>query len=291
MYFRAVRSIRFAIVVRNVSLLALFLANQFCHSASSPEAAAKVNRRVEVSGIAHTVRQLQPGMVSEINKPQQGVPANVRGALREAATHAFQAGPMIEQMRARLGTVLSVAQLDDTLAWLDSPLGRRITAAENEGAEPAAFAKMQAYARELERRPPPKRRVNLIDELNRATGSSEIAATIMEGAILASALGANAAQPVQQQVPGEVLRQQIKASLPQLRQQSDQMVALSMFYVYRSMSDQEIESYLKFLKSPSGAAYAKGAVEAFRETMLDAFGRFMVAMPKALAKHKDMGKT
>ena len=290
MSIRAVRSSQSPRVAASALAFALFLAGQFSNAAS-PEIASKVDRLIDVSGLAHTARQVLPGMLSGIDPPQQGVPANVRSALRAAATQAFQPEPMIERIRTRLGAALTAGHLDDTLAWLDSPLGRRLTAAENEVAEPAALTQMQAYGRQLEKRPPAKHRVGLIEDLTRTIGATEVSATILEGTILASALGLNAAQPVQQQVSPDVLRQRVKSSLPEFRQQTDQVVTLSLFYAYRSMSDREIESYLKFLKSPSGAAYSKVATEALSEAILEAIGRFMVALPKALDKYKSTTST
>lgn len=271
-----------------IALIGWSLGGPVSHAASGPGAADRVGRLLDASGMAHTVRQVLPGMLEGINTPQPGVPASVRGALSDAATQAFQPGPMIEKVRARMGTALNDRQIGDTLAWLDGALGRRITAAENEAAEPAALGRMEAYSKELERQPPVKRRAGLIGELNRVTGSGELTASILEAAVLASALGVNAAQPAQQRVPGDVLHKKVKASLPQLRQQSEQMVTLGLHYSYRAFSEKEIESYLNFLKTPSGAAYSKAAVAAFSDAMLDAMGRFMQAIPKALDKNKGM---
>ena len=275
-------------VAAAIALIGWSLAGHISHAASGPEAAGKVDRLLDASGMAHTVRQILPGMLEGINSPQPGVPANVRGALSDAATQAFQPGPMMEKVRARMGSALNDRQIGDTLGWLDSPLGSRITAAENEASEPAALGRIEAYAKELERRPPAKQRANLIGELNRATGSGELTASMLEAGVLASALGVNAAQPAQQRVPGDVLQKQVKASLPHLRQQAGQMVTLGLHYSYRAFTDKEIESYLNFLKSPSGVAYSKAAVSAFRDAMLDAMGRFMQAIPKALDRHKGM---
>jgi hypothetical protein len=278
-------------IVVGVLLIAWLLADHVSHAASSPETAEKVNRLIDVSGLRHTARQVLPGMAGSFDDPSQKIPGNVRAALRDAAAQAFQPDPMIERIRARLGATLTARQLDETLAWLDSPLGRRITAMENEAAEPAAVPRIQGYARELERRPPGKRRADLIRELNLATGAGEFNALMMEATLLATALGLNAAQPVQQQLPSDVMRQRVRSSLPQLREQTDQVVILAMFYTYRPLSDQELGSYLKFLKSPSGAAYSKGAIAGFGDAMLEANGRFMQAIPKAVAKHKGMTGT
>jgi hypothetical protein len=279
----SVASIR---VASGVALLAGLFGTSISYAASSPETAAKIARLLDASGIAHTVRQLLPSMAMGIDDPGQKIPANVRVALREAVGQAFQPNPMIERVRTSMGASLTTRQLDDTLAWLDSPLGRRITALENESADPAVLPKLRAYARELEKRPLPQRRVELIREMDAATGASEVNVLTTEAGILAVALGMNAAQPAQQQMPAETLRQRVKATMPQLRQQLTGLVALGMSYTYRSLSDQEVESYLKFLKSPSGMAYSKAAVAGMTEAVMEANGRFMQLIPKAIVKHK-----
>lgn len=261
------------------------------HAASTPDPAAKMDRLLDISGIAHMVRQVLPGMNAGFDEPGQKIPMNLRYALREAAGQAFQPDAMIERVRARMSTGMSAREIDDTLAWLETPLGRRITAMENETADVAAIAKIQAYGRELERRPLPARRAELIRELDAATGASEVNVLTTEAGILAVALGMNAAQPVQQQLRPEVLRENVKAAVPQLRQQITDVVRMGMSYTYRRLSDQELESYLKFLKSPSGAAYSKAAVAGMTDAMLEASGRFVQVLPKAIAKHKGTAGT
>ena len=275
-----------SVVTRGIVLAASLLAVHASHAASSPETAKKVARLLDAAGIAHTVRQVLPSMTMGFDDPSQKIPTNVRVALREAAGQAFQPNPMIERVRTSMGKAMTARQLDDTLAWLDAPLGRRITALENESAEPGALPKVQAYARELEKKPLSPRRVELIREMDAATGASEVNMLMTEAGILAVALGMNAAQPVQQQMPLDTLRQRVKATMPQLRQQLNELVTLGMSYTYSSLSDQELESYLKFLKSPSGMAYSKAAVGGMTEAMMEANGRFMQLIPKSIAKHK-----
>ena len=277
---------RFVRIAASVLLIAVFVGGQLSHAAGPPGAGSTVNRLVDVSGMAYATRQILPSILSGMDEPLDGVPVEMRAGLRDAATQAFQPDPIIERITARLGATLTARQLDDALAWLESPAGLRITALENEAAEPTAAERMQAYGRELEQNPPAAQRVRLIGELNRASGSSEMAVKIMEAVVLATALGVNAALPVQQRVPVDAVRQQVKASLPQLRREADKMVMLNMLYAYRSLSDPELEAYLGFLNSSSGAAYAKGALAAVGDAMLEAIGRFMAAIPKALEKHK-----
>lgn len=251
----------------------------------------KVNRLIDVSGMEHIVRQLLPGMLSGFDDPSQNIPANLRAALRDATAQAFQPDPMIERLRVHLRASLTARQLDDALAFAESPFGLRVTAMEKAVTEPAAVAGLEKYARELERRPLEKRRADLIAGVDLATGSSELSALMLEAGMLATVLGLNAAQPVQQQVPVDILRQKVKAGFPQLRQHSDQFTTLALSYAYRSLSDKELESYLRFLKSPSGSAFSKAALEGFRAALVEANARYMQAIPKALTKHKGVAGT
>lgn len=231
------------------------------------------------------VSQILPGVLGSVDaaQPQQPLPANIRAALRDAAMQGFQTAPMLEKVRAKL-VMLDEKQIGDTLAWLDTPLGRRITSLENAASEHVAAPKIQAYIEELKKRPAPGPRLRLIQELNRATGGAEMVSNITEAIVLATALGINAAQPRQQQVPAGTIRKQVKAGLPQIHRQNEHMVTSMMLYTYRPLADTEIENYIQFANSASGAAYHKSAVAGVGDALLEAIARFMTAIPKAMER-------
>lgn len=271
---------------RVLLILSATLLSGWVHGASV-NGVAKINRLMEASGINHSVKQVLPGMLGSFDEAQQQepVPMHVRAAMRDAATQGFQTGPMLEKVRAKL-SALSDKQIDDTLSWLDTPLGRRITELENAANDADSMPKIQAYAAELEKRPAPAARMRLIRELNRVTGAQEMMNNIMEAVLLATALGVNAAQPKAQQSPPEALRKQIKSSMPELQKQTAQFVNATLLYTYRSLADKELESYIEFSRSASGAAYNKSATAGMSDALLEAIGRFMTAIPKAMERTK-----
>ena len=126
--------------------------------------------------------------------------------------------------------------------------------------------------------------VGQIQELNRVTGGAEMVNNITEAIVLATALGINAAQPRQQQVPADTIRKQVKADLPQIHKQNEQLVTSMMLYTYRSLADKEIENYIQFANSASGTAYHKSAVAGVGEALLEAIARFMTVIPKAMER-------
>jgi len=268
-------------------LLAALLPGDWAHAAT-PEITTKISRLMEASGINHSMKQVLPGLLSGFDEAQQAqpIPVNVRAALRDAATQGFQNAPMLEKVRAKMTGMLNDKQIDDTLSWLTTPLGRRITELENAASEPAAAPKIQAYTEELQKRPAPAPRMRLIQELNQAMGAQEMTNNFTEAMVLATALGVNAAQPQQQQVPADKLQKEVKANMPELYKQTEQMLTTTLLYTYVPLSDKEIETYIQFAKSASGAAYSRSAVAGVSDALLEAIARFMTAIPKAIERTK-----
>ncbi len=268
-------------------LIAAWLSLMCAHAAAA-DTSAKITRLMEVSGINFALKQILPGMLGGFDaaQQQQPLPANARAALRDAAIQSFQAAPMQDKLRAKLAGTLNEKQIDDTLVWLDTPLGRRITEMENTTNDPANTPKMLAYAEDLQKRPATGARVKQIQDLNRALHMSETMATITEATLLATALGFNAAQPRQMQAPQERIQKQIKANMPEIKKASEQHLILALLFTYRALTDAELDSYIKFAKSPSGEAYHKSTLAGMNEAMLEAIGRYMIAIPKAVERSK-----
>lgn len=278
-------------ILRCIGLIAGFAIGALSHAADSRTTDARIDRLIEVSGIANSARQLPPSIAGGFDDPQAGLPDEVRAALREAALLSFKADPIIERVRKALAATLTGRRLDETLAWFDSPLGRRITDLENAASDPAANERIVAYAKTVKEHPPTKQRSVLIEKINVATESGELNAMILETSYLASALGINAALPAENRQSVEAVRRRVKAADADLRAQSDNAMTMTMLYTYQSLSDKELQSYLAFLKTPGGAAYSRASALGVRETMLEQMGHFMQAIPKAIAGQKDRVNT
>lgn len=273
-------------ILRHAGLAACLAAAALSYAAAPLGTAAKIDRLIEVSGIAYSARQLPPSIAGGFDDPQDGMSDDVRGALREAAILSFRPEPIIEKTRKALAAALSARQLDETLAWFDGPLGHRITDLENASSEPSANDRILAYGKKLKEHPPAKRRVELITKIAAATKSDELNAMLMETTFLASALGVNAAQPEEDRAPVDAVRQRIKSIEPDLRKQADENLILTMLYTYESLTNKELETYLKFLRTSGGAAYSRSSAAGMREALLEQMNHFMQAIPKALANQK-----
>ena len=230
------------------------------------------------------MQQLPANIASGFDDQDLG--KEVQGALREAAIVAFRPDPIIAKVRTTMAAALTARQIDETLAWFDSPLGRRITDLENAAFDAAANDRILAYAKKLKERPATRHRTDLVTKIATATRSDELNAMIVETTYLASALGINAAQAPDDRISVDALRKRVKAVTPDLRKQSDQSLILTMLFSYEALTDKELESYLKFLTTRAGATYSKSSAAGMREVLLEQMGNFMQAIPKAITNQK-----
>lgn len=169
-----------------------------------------------------------------------------------------------------LVTNFSTQELSSMVAWLDSPLGARLIAAEVEAASVEGQNNLLRYAATLSSNPPSESRIDLIQELERKAGWTELALEVMSTIMTGIAQAANAALPEsERRAAGEIeaaLAEVLGDLAPMLRQQLWQQMLLSAHYTYRDFTAAEIRAYINFLESDTGRQYsevAKGIGEVF----------------------------
>jgi hypothetical protein len=136
----------------------------------------------------------------------------------------------------------------------------------------------------MRKKPPSRERDAQISRLWAITGASELMSTMLETTLLATALGINAALPAQTRASNETVRKLVRSQLPQVLKETERNVRDSMHFSYRALSDRDLEAYLQYLESASGAAYTRHSLAALREGITEATARYMQAIPKALSQ-------
>lgn len=169
------------------------------------------------------------------------------------------------------------AQLPDArpaLAFYGSPLGQRIVAAETQATRPE---QLRQHAGGLPRIEADSNRALLIRHLAQTLPASAL------GAEVSLALAGVAADSLSQMLPGLLGGQQTQGLLDSQRQrlveQIEPDIDNTLLYVYRELSDAELEEYLTFARSPAGQAYYRAALEAVRAGL--AVGRGTAELQRA----------
>ena len=178
--------------------------------------------------------------------------ALVTNSNRRFAAHAID-------QRARQALREQLAEPQPALAFFQSPLGRKIVSAEVLAARREQLAR---HTDGLPRIDAGSNRQLLIRHLAQAIPAGEA------GAEVSLALAGVAADSLSQMIPGLLGGSQAQTLLSSQRQRMIQQVEAdldnTLLYVYRELSDAELEQYLQFAQSPAGQAYYRAALQALR---------------------------
>ncbi len=178
--------------------------------------------------------------------------ALVTNSNRRFAAHAID-------QRAQQALRDNLAEPQPALEFFQSTLGRKIVSAEVLAARREQLAK---HAAGLPRVEAGSNRQLLIRHLAQALPASEA------GAEVSLALAGVAADSLSQMIPGLLGGNQAQSLLSSQRrrmiEQIDADLDNTLLYVYRDLSDAELEEYVTFAQSDEGKAYYQAALQALR---------------------------
>jgi hypothetical protein len=188
---------------------------------------------------------------------QKTLPPAVYQALVENSNRRFQPQAIDQRAQAALR-----GQLNDprpALAFFQSPLGRKIIAAETLATRRDQLAK---HANGLPRIEADATRRLLIRHLAQAIPAREA------GAEVSLALAGVAADSLSQMLPGLIGGGQAQGMIDGQRQRLMEQIGNdldnTLLYVYRDLSDPELEEFVTFAQSAEGKAYYQAALAAVR---------------------------
>ena len=186
------------------------------------------------------------------------------------------------KIRAYYRSHLDSGSMEKILAWSRSPLGVKITDAQ-ESSSGMSLEMAQQVLNDLERNPPPAQRWALIRELDRAGRATETAQQVIVDAVsgVASAIPAGTAD--RREARREILRQvnRKKAEIaPLLSKQIQAGLANS----YRDLSDDELREYIAFLRTEHARKFTRATMGALGELTRDMSASMMRQMVKAVGQ-------
>lgn len=227
----------------------------------APERTAVIDTLLELSGARRQIAHLTDERQFQSLFDNAG--SNVHAQqLQRIFTTAFRPEAFYGPLRARLEQNLTPARTPILLQWLSSPLSRRVVDLEIKAASPDARSALDRFAKAVEQESPPQKRLNLIQRLDAALRSSEfrveMAITLIRN--VTQALGASA-DPTLDRLRAELWRTARDGTL------------LHFLYTYRTLSDDELEEYVRFWESDNGRWFApilhQGFLDAIRAVTED----------------------
>lgn len=252
-----------------IVIFLLFVAHSFSlHAQSNDELADKVVNR---SGLLEMISQF-PALLKE--GVQQG--AEQSGGnnqklvmqISQIIDQAFGINESIEMVRKDLSKNLTEEELTRVLEWLDSPLGKKITALEISAMTSDAYQDMQTQLMALQEKYRGSPREKLFERFDKSTNATEasLETAIAVQLTLASAMSASSNSP---HMPSyEYLKKSIEDNRFMMRGVIGQQVFANYLYTYQNLTDEELKSYVDFTSSPAGKNYSLVVNESIKNVLL-----------------------
>jgi hypothetical protein len=205
---------------------------------------------LERSGLRVQLDSLAAGVRVQFLLGQGRLSGEDRLTIDRIVSQRFSAGALYSRMRLEFEKNLESARLAKALEWYDSPLGKRIT-----GLELASLIPDGGQGVDLESDRPSPRRLDLIRRLDVGGGASDTTVDVTMS-IVGSLT--RAFQPVLPAV-ARLSRGQLEHELTQVRNLTLERIRraclLNMLSAYRSLTDDELEQYVRFVESEGGQWY------------------------------------
>ena len=188
------------------------------------------------------------------------LPATMYQALLESSNRRFAAQAM--DQRALTALRSSLADPQPALEFFSGAVGSKVITDEIRASRGDQLA---LYSKGLPRSDAGAVRRQLINQLSKALPASEA------GAEVSLALAGVAADSLSEMLPGVLGNGQSQALLNSQRERLQQQIGSdldnSLLYVYRDLSDAELEKFVHFAQSVEGQDYYKAAMAALQAAM------------------------
>lgn len=195
------------------------------------------------------------------------LPPMMANTIGNIVSSGFNSVDIEKQIVNDLKASLTDSQLQAVHDWYETPVAKKISAAEIAASEPSAWQEIQARAAELNSQYKGTRRADMFDRFDRAARATESAVdtTIAVQLGLATAMAAFSSDSANY----EQLRRRIESQRSMLRGVVGQQVYDSYLYTYQNIGAQEMDLYLEFLESPAGSAFSKVVTNSIQQAITE----------------------
>jgi len=267
-------------LVKPLLIAGLFLAG--------PVMAAPTAQQVLTASPIDDIVDRYPAMMSEgiregLKRSPQ-LPPMVADTIGYVVTNSFRAADIEQQIVKNLESELSGKQLEAVQDWYDTPVARKISAAEIAASDPSAWKQIQARAAELNEKYKGTDRARAFERFDRASRATESAVdtTIAVQLGLATAMAAFSSDSANY----DELKQSIENQRGKIRGIVEQQVYDSYLHTYEKISSQEMGLYIDFLESGPGTAFSKTVTRSIQQAITDPIESICNQMARFLSPQK-----
>jgi len=237
-------------------------------AAQDKDRGRKLDELMHKSGMWKQIAQIEPMVlmgIAQAYEQERGKPGGLGdiglSRLKAAVAKAFDANRLRRQFEAEMARELSAADEREVLVWLSTDLGKRFTRLEEQSGEMDEVMKREkeaaAYLAKL-----PAPRVERFKRLAKAVRIGESGAGIMINTTVGIAYGIALSTPPQDTSGADALKRQLEAQRPRMVAAAEASSVEEFAFIYRGVSDADVDRYIAFSETPAGRNYAEASLRA-----------------------------
>ena len=142
--------------------------------------------------------------------------------------------------------------LQEVIKWTEDPLVKRIFEEEKGSSGLERQADLLHYIADLQMDPPSQDRITIVQDMEKTLQLSHLTTNIFIGMMQGMAKSINSILPDDKRRRNNDIQDEIMKTKPLLKETYRRQMILSLFYIYRNVSNEELKEYMMFYKSNIG---------------------------------------
>ncbi len=267
----------------------LFLSLILCGGSYATTVDQMVTQYIDRSGLREMVANM-PAQIRQMGKQRQAASKNPaqEQKITDIMLDIYDESAVLDTIHQYLLRHTDRDYLGKMLSWYDTALAKKVKAEEVLSSSPEGLRGMQPYILQIQRTPPPRTRIDLIQQLETVTRLSDLMTSISVDTIRVMVESDNLMRPEAEREPDEKIDQVIVNLRPVLKENLRRQVILMSFYTYRNISDDELKEYIRFYQTPLGQQEVEITSNAIRHFLAEWFGEVAYTVNEQLIKERAM---
>ncbi len=236
-------------------------------SSGQPDKKTLTKQIMEKSGWNEQIRQLPLLLSAELSQAKDKVPPELFSGLEQETVKAWDPEKILKEISRQVENRLDIKSMQEILMWLESDLGKKITAIEKDSTTPEGMRGIKESAALFEKVPASKKRQDLMQRFIEASNAVKIIVNIKISITIAMFTAINSALPEEKKTDIDKIKEQIEGLRPKIEEEVRRAAIQESLYIYRTLKDEEFQRYVEFSESKNGRRYHEVTFEAFKDAM------------------------
>lgn len=251
--------------IRLVLTLTLVFAAGLAQAADKRALASEVMR---VSGLEQQLGQTTRSINDSLKKAEEsGKATPEQREIGAVMLEAFGTESILASVGKQLADQLNEGELQKVLSWYEGNPGQKLIRLENQLADPEKAKELVEFAKQTEQNPIPEARQSLYKKIDKATLTTETTVDMQLNSRVAMVKAMNKTAKSEKKLTDAEINEKIESQRPKAMEFMQQINLIKFGYLFKDVSDSDVEAYAKFAESDVGRKYFKARSKALDAAM------------------------